>query len=110
MQPREALRLLLLLYVAIDYMDPGLPGAFCFENDAYFLDGVVDVKDASSDIAAADAVIRQRGRPADAECVDDSRRTPVPASPPARARWRDLEHRDSALSTASQDSSSVGPA
>ena len=36
MQPREALRLFLLLYVAIDYMDPGLPGAFCFENDAYF--------------------------------------------------------------------------
>jgi len=43
MQPREALRLLLLLYVAIDFMDPELPGAFCFENDAYFLDGVVEV-------------------------------------------------------------------
>ena len=104
------LTLLLLLYLAVDFVDPELPGVFCFENDGYFLDGVVEAKDASSDVAAADAVLQESPRSADAERVDDSRRAPVQTSPAARARWRDLEHRDSALSIASQDSSSVGPA
>ena len=104
------LTLVLLLYVAVDFVDPELPGVFCFENDEYFLDGVVEVKDASSDVAAADAAFLEPWRPADAERVDDSRRALTQASPAPRARWRDLEHRDSALSIASQDSSSVGPA
>jgi len=98
MQPRAALRLLLLVYV------------FCFESDAYFLDGVVEVKDASPDIAAADGVLRQRWRPVDADRVDDSRHAPAPVSPSACARWRDLEHRDAAVSIVPQDSSPVGPA
>ena len=104
------LTLLLLLYVAVDLVDPELPGVFCFENDQYFLDSIVEVKDASSDLAVTDPALQERWRPADAERVDDSRRAPVQASPASRTRWRDLEHRDSALSIASQDSSSVGPA
>ena len=109
-QPREALRLLLLMYVTFDYMDPELPGVFCFENEAYFLDGVVEVRDASSDITGADVALRERWQPADAERVDGGRRARVPASPAARVRWRDLARRDSALSIAPRDSSSVGPA
>ena len=104
------LTFLLLLYVTVDFVDPELPGVFCFENDEYFLDGVVEVKDASSDVAAVDAALQERRRPADAERPDDNRRAPVQASPASRTRWRDLEHRDSALSIASQDASSVGPA
>jgi hypothetical protein len=36
--------LLLLLYVGVDFFDPSLPGVFFLDNDALFMDGVVQTK------------------------------------------------------------------
>jgi len=33
--------LLLVLYIGVDFVDPSTPGVFFFDNDALFMDGVV---------------------------------------------------------------------
>ena len=43
-RPGHLLALLLLLYVTADLMDPSTPGAFSFEADPFFVDGVVRYK------------------------------------------------------------------
>jgi hypothetical protein len=39
---RRVATVFLLLYLAFDYSDPSVPGVFCFDADAFYLDGVVD--------------------------------------------------------------------
>jgi len=46
--PGHLFALLLLLYVTADLMDPSTPGAFSFEKDAFFVDGVVQFKSDAS--------------------------------------------------------------
>jgi len=47
-RPGHLFALLLLLYVTADLMDPSTPGAFSFEMDAFFVDGVVQFKSDAS--------------------------------------------------------------
>lgn len=35
----------MLLYLALDYSTPSLPGVFCFESTALYVDGVFDDRD-----------------------------------------------------------------
>jgi hypothetical protein len=43
-RPGHLFALLFLLYVTADLMDPSTPGAFSFEADPFFVDGVVRCK------------------------------------------------------------------
>jgi len=43
-RPGPLFALLFLLYVTVDLMDPSTPGAFSFEADPFFVDGVVRCK------------------------------------------------------------------
>jgi hypothetical protein len=55
LRPARHWLLLLLLYVAIDFMDPSIPGVFCFDTEFFFVDGVVHAKlDASRNLVAAE--------------------------------------------------------
>ena len=40
----RVMRLLALLYIAADFMDPSIPGVFFFDADQLFIDGAVQAK------------------------------------------------------------------
>ena len=40
--------MLFLLYIAMDFCDPSIPGVFFLDNDALFADGIVNVKGGSA--------------------------------------------------------------
>jgi hypothetical protein len=44
MSVRRLLPLFVLLYITADFIDPAAPGVFFFDNDAFFVDGVVQLK------------------------------------------------------------------
>src|SRR5437763_7345080 len=41
MRVRRVMLLLFLLYVALDFADAQLPGAFCFDSNNLFVDGII---------------------------------------------------------------------
>ena len=46
--------LLFALYLAADFLDPSIPGVFCFANEALFVDGVVQCKGEGVSVGAPD--------------------------------------------------------
>jgi hypothetical protein len=40
--------LLVFVYITADFMNPSVPGVFFFDNDAFFVDGVIQVKSNAS--------------------------------------------------------------
>jgi hypothetical protein len=89
------LTLLLVLYVSADLMDPAIPGAFSFDNQSLFLDGVAQAKMSSPNITAMDRILI-RGLPdGNDESAIVSVRASARATPPPQIRWNKLKHDDS---------------
>lgn len=102
--------LLLMLYVAIDFMNPTLPGVFYFDSGTLFVDGVVQAKSTTSgplETIQPMGVGDQR--------IDDDKTAAVPTSQPPRVwhrPWSNLKRNDSALfssSSSAPDSSPTEP-
>ena len=108
-RPRHLFALFFLLYVTADLMDPSTPGAFSFEADPLFVDGVVrckaDVVTIPTPVTASPSLgIR---------VTDDQRTAPgayavtrVPAL--QRVHWTNQKH-DSFASFASPPDSEPAP-
>jgi hypothetical protein len=109
--PGHLLALLLLLYITADFMDPSIPGVFSFENDALFVDGVVQLKSSASADLTPTAPLMPSAGPADRD--DAAAKVRVVARPlrPQHALWKNLKHDDSAsfASSSPPDSSPTPP-
>jgi len=109
--PGHLLALLLLFYVTADFMDPLMPGAFSFQNDALLVDSVVKSK-ASTDLMPTEPMMPS-ARPADCDHVDAVAkvRTVARLLRPPRIRWKNVKHDDSAsfASSSPPDSSPTPP-
>lgn len=102
--------LLFLLYVTADLMDPSTPGAFSFEADPFFVDGIVRCK---ADVVTNPTPVT--ASPSSGLCVTDYRR----AAPKAyavtrplalqRVHWKNQKH-DSFTSFASTSPPDSEPA
>jgi hypothetical protein len=109
-RPPRHWALLLLLYVAIDFTDPSIPGVFFFDTEAFFVDGVVQAKsDAANNLAAVEPM-RFGGTVDGDEIADASLRVPARPPVPPPLRWNTLKHDDSASFTSSSPDSSPTPA
>jgi len=104
--------LLLFLYVAADFMDPSIPGAFFFDGEVLFIDGAVQLKsNASRDLAATKPMLLGGS----ADYYDENAAAKVRAftrpSLPQQTRWKNLKHDDSAsfASSSPPDSSPTPP-
>lgn len=105
--------LLVILYVAADFMDPSIPGVFFFDGKELFVDGVIQVKsNASRDLGATEPPMLFGGA---AAYDDEDEAVKVHAftrpSLPPQARWNNLKHDDSAsfASSSPPDSSPTPP-
>jgi hypothetical protein len=103
---------LLLLYVALDFMDPSIPGVFFFDTQAFFVDGVVQTKSsASSNLVAAEPT--PLGGSVDYDDGNGAARRLTSARPqhPPQARWKNLTRDDSAsfASSSPRDSPPTPP-
>jgi hypothetical protein len=97
--------LLLLIYIAIDFMDPSIPGVFFFDNDALFMDGAVQAKsDAPTHLATLERVPFE-GTPHDREAAVASLQGVPQPSRPQYPRWKNLKHDDSSSFASPPDSS-----
>ena len=112
LRPRRLLPLLLLLYITVDFMDPSVPGVFFFDNDALFVDGVVQVKaHASRDLTPIEPI--RSG--AKADCTYDTSaaklRNTAQSLRLQHTRWRSFRHDDSVSfdSSSPSDSSPIPP-
>jgi hypothetical protein len=111
--PGRVLVLLLLLYVTADFMNPSIPGAFSFENNDLFVDGVAQLKSNALADLTPTASMMPLGRPAD--CDDENTaataRTVARPSRPRHMFWKNLKHDDSAsfASSSPPDSSPTPP-
>ena len=111
-RPPRHWALLLLLYVAIDVMDPSIPGVFFFENETFFVDGAVQTKStASKDLAAAEPIPFGSTLDHDYEGAGASLRVSARSPVPPQIRWNNLKHDDSAsfASSSPPDSSPTPP-
>jgi hypothetical protein len=105
--------LLLLLYVAADFMDPSIPGVFFFDSGTVlFVDGVVQLKaNASTHLATPERI--PSGGPADYDDKSAAARVRAVSRPslPQRVPWKNLKHDDSAsfASSSPPDSSPTPP-
>jgi hypothetical protein len=110
--PRR-LALVLLLYVAADFMDPSIPGVFFFDGGVLFVDGVIQLK---SNVSTSVATLQPPpfgSRPADSRrktaAVGNTRRA---SSRPSRQRvlfWKNLKHDDSTSFASSSESTPTAP-
>jgi hypothetical protein len=107
--PRYLFKLLLLLYIAADFLDPSIPSVFFFEGDV-FIDGVVQVKTnaaSTEDLSAREPM--PLGGPGD--CDDGNAATQVRSRTrplrPQRVFWKNLKHDDSASFASSSPSDSA---
>jgi hypothetical protein len=96
--PGHLSALLLLLYVAADFMDPFIPGVFSFENDALFVDGVVQLKSNASKDLTPTAPLMPSASPADRDDGNAAAKVRIVARPlrPQHVLWKNLKHGDSA--------------
>lgn len=90
--------ILLLLYIAADFMDPSIPGAFFFDSGVLFVDGVVQVKSNVSMSVATPEPMPFGGRPVDSDernfaATTLRARSPRPRRP--RMAWNSCKHDDS---------------
>jgi hypothetical protein len=109
-RPARRWLLLLLLYVAIDFMDPSIPGVFFFDTEFFFVDGVVQAKsNAFSNLAAAQPTALRAAVDYDDEVPRVNRQASARA--PAQTHWKRLKHDDSASfgSVSPADSSPTPP-
>lgn len=96
--PGHLFTLLVLLYLAADFMDPFTPGVFSFEKDTFFVDGAVQPKsDASKDLTPT-APMMPSGGPADCDDENAAAKVRIVSRPlrPQHALWKNLKHDDSA--------------
>ncbi len=111
LRPRRHWVLPLLLYVAIDFMDPAIPGVFFFDTQAFFVDGVVQTKsDAPSHLATAEPTPMPLGGSADYHDENSAAGLRVTTRPVfiRQVHRNRLKHDESAsLSSSSPDSSST---
>ena len=96
-RPGHLFALLLLLYVTADLMDPSTPGAFSFEKDAFFVDGVVQFKsDASTPFTPLTPMMPSAGTAGTAVASDEHAAAKVCAAarllPPQPLRWKNQKH------------------
>jgi hypothetical protein len=102
---------LLLFYIAIDLMDPSIPGVFFFDTEFFFVDGVVRAKsDVSSNLVAVQPLRISATVDYDAvRSTVNAQASPRPL--PAHMRWKKLKHDDSAScsSASPEDSTSTPP-
>jgi hypothetical protein len=105
--------LLLLLYVAADFMDPSIPGVFFFDGGVLFIDGVVQLKSNSSTNLATTEPMPFGGSPADYDDKNATAKVRAVSRPslPKQALWKNLKHDDSAsfASSSPPDSSPTPP-
>jgi len=96
--PGHLLALLLLLYVAADFMDPFTPGVFSFANDDLFVAAVVQLDSHASTDPPPTAPMMPSGRPADCDNCNAAAqvRTVARSLRPQHIRWKRLKHDDSA--------------
>lgn len=90
--------LLVVLYLAADFMDPSIPGAFFFDSKELFVDGAVQVKsNVSKDHVVTDPPMSFGGA-ADYDDRNAAAKVRALACPslPRQARWSNLKHDDSA--------------
>jgi hypothetical protein len=94
----------LLLYIGLDFLDPSVPGVFFLDNEALFMDGLVQAKE-SHDVGAA--VLDASPYPHRLGVVIASRPTPptqdLSLRPPPRHRVLSFPNRSSSLQAASPD-------
>jgi hypothetical protein len=106
--------LLLLLYVAADFMDPSIPGVFFFDGGVLFVDGVVQLKSNASTSVAAPEPMPFGGRSVDFNERDAAANKLRAHSRQSRRQhvvWRNLKHDDSTsfASSSAPDSSPTPP-
>ncbi len=97
-RPVRLFTLCLLLYITADFMDPLTPGVFFFENDALFVDGVVQFKSDVSTSPTPLPPMTPSGKPAVANDDDAAAKEGAVLrllSPPP-LRWKTQKHDDSA--------------
>lgn len=105
------LPLLLLLYITADLIDPSVPGVFFFDDDALFVDGIVNLKShASRDLTPIEPM---RLSPK-ADCNHETFTAELCDARPFRLQqthWKKLKHDDSVSfgSSSSSDSSTIPP-
>jgi len=108
--PRRLLPLLILLYITADFVDPAAPGVFFIDNQAFFVDGVVQLKGhPSRDLAPIEPMpiagsTRRNGEIFTAKLRVVTQRLRLP-----HRHWKSLKHDDSA-SFDSSSSSEGSPA
>ena len=105
LRPRRLLPLLVLLYIITDLTDPAAPGVFFFDNDAFFVDSVVQLKsNAPTDLTPLEPLpIAGLARSKCEIVAAKVRVVPRPVLRPL-GHWRPLKHDDS-----SSDSTATSP-
>lgn len=89
--------LLLCLYIAVDFMDPSIPGVFFFDSEVLFVDAVIQLKsNASRDRAASDPMPLMGSTGYDDENATASVRAFTRASRPRQTRRKNPKPDDSA--------------
>jgi hypothetical protein len=103
--------LLLLLYITVDFMDPSIPGVFFFDNDALFVDGVVQAKSTASTHLVTTEPAPFEGPPHDAEDAAAKLQVVPRPSRPQYLPWKNLKRDDSGsfASSSPPDSSPTPP-
>lgn len=110
--PRR-LALVLLLYVAADFMDPSIPGVFFFDGGVLFVDGVIQLKS-----SASSSVATPQPPPFGSQPADSGRKTAAAthtlraSSRPSLQRvlfWKNLKHDDSTSFGSSSESTPTAP-
>lgn len=96
MRPPRRWTLLLLLYVAIDLMDPSLPGVFFFESESLFVDGAVQARaERPADLAVTEPLALAATMDRDDEPAAVKVRISLPPTPRVQSPWKHLKHDDS---------------
>jgi hypothetical protein len=109
-RPGHLFALLFLLYVTADLVDPSTPGAFSFEADTFFVEGVVRSKADVLTIPAPVTASPSSGiRVTDDQCADPRAYAVSRLLAPQRVHWKNQKH-DSFASFASTSPPDSEPA
>jgi len=91
--PGHLFACLLLLWITADFMDPFTPGVFFFENDAFFVDGVIQAR---SNAAPTPSMPVLSAEPVDTDAEKAAVKVGMITRPlRSPVVWKNLKHDDS---------------
>jgi hypothetical protein len=112
LRPRRLLPLLILFCVTADLMDPAVPGVFFFDNGAFFVDGVVQLKGrTATDLAPLEPMPKAGPAHCNGEIFATELRVVTQPLRLQDRHWKSLKHDASASfdSSSPSDSSAIPP-